>query len=110
MSVILTNGQSFEQIAADFTLSPEYAPAIAIQNNYEGQSITGKRFRIEIPDNWMKPEYAGKTITLPGFSTGIPVNQTTGGSQIITGVPNWVVYGVGGLLAVFLLMPKRKRR
>lgn len=68
MSVIITNGQSWEDIARDYTLSPEYAPAIAIQNNYEGQSITGKKFWVEIPDSWMKPEFSGKEIHLPEAS------------------------------------------
>ena len=82
MSVLLTNGQSWEQVAADFTLDPSYAPAIAIQNNMGDESITGKRFRIEIPNEWMKPAYAGKEISLP---------KAGGGNEIISGVPNWVL-------------------
>ena len=65
MAVIFTNGQSFDEIAALFTLSPAYGPGIAAHNNYEGQDISTGKFYVEIPDNWMKPEYAGKQITLP---------------------------------------------
>lgn len=102
MSVILTNGQSFDQIAAQFTLAPEYGVAIANHNNMEGQSITGKRFRIEIPDTWMKPEYAGKEITLPG--TGIAKPSVTD-QTIIPGLPNWALYAIGAG-ALFLLVTK----
>lgn len=104
MSVIITGGQSWEQIAADFTLSSAYGPALAIQNNMEDQPITGKRFRVEIPDSWMKPEYAGKSITLPGTGGGLPVasGQAPSGS-IIPGVPDWVVYGAGVLALMFLI-------
>jgi hypothetical protein len=94
MSVIITNGQSWDQIAADFTLSPDYGPAIAIQNNMQDQSITGKKFRIEIPDNWMKPDYAGKQISLPAPSSG---------ASIIPGVPNWAIMAAGVAL-VFLAL------
>ena len=83
MSVLYTNGQSWEKIAADFTLSPSYAPAIAIQNNMPDDSITGKRFRIEIPDTWMKPEYSGKEINLA--KAGMP------GAEIVSGIPNWML-------------------
>lgn len=72
MAVILTGGQSWEQIAADYTLSAAYAPAIAIQNNMEGVPITGVKYRIEIPDAWMKPEYAGKQINLMDVPPGAP--------------------------------------
>jgi hypothetical protein len=111
MSVIITNGQSWEQIAADFTLDAAYAPALAIQNNMEDQSITGKRFRIEIPDGWMKPEYSGKSITLPaaGALTPYAGGQLPGivSGTVIPGVPNWVLWTGGGLAVLLLLMPKR---
>lgn len=64
MSVILTGGQSFDELAAAFTLDPAYGVAIQNYNNMQGQDITGKKFRLEIPDTWMKPEYAGKQIDL----------------------------------------------
>ena len=89
MSVILTNGQSWEQLAAAYTLDPSYAPAIATQNNMPGESITGKRFRVEIPDTWMQPQFAGKQIDLTGVSSGLPM---------------WVWFAVAG--AVVLLESK----
>lgn len=64
MSVILTGGQSFDQIAAAYTLAPEYGVAIQNYNNMQGQDITGKKFRLEIPDTWMKPQYQGVQINL----------------------------------------------
>lgn len=106
MSVLITNGQSWEQIAADFTLAAEYAPAIANQNNMEGESITGKRFRIEIPDTWMKPEYAGKSITLPQAGGGlVPYGGGVAlpGTTIIPGVPNWALFAGLGLAVLFLV-------
>lgn len=115
MSVIITNGQSWDYIAKTFTLAEEYAPALANYNNMEGESITGKRFRIEIPDSWMKPEYSGKEITLPagGFSTtggtGSNYPVPMGSTSIIPGVPNMVLLGAIGLLAVLALMPAKKR-
>ena len=65
MAVFLTNGQSFDELAALFTLSPAYGSGIAEHNNYGGQDISMGKFWVEIPDNWVKPEYAGKQITLP---------------------------------------------
>ena len=102
MSVIITNGQSWEQVAADFTLAPEYAAALPIQMNMEGQSITGKRYRLEVPDTWMKPEYAGKSITLPGVGL-TPYGNAP--ASIVRGVPDWVLWGGLGL-AVLLLVSK----
>lgn len=64
MSVILTGGQTYDQIAATYTLDPAYGVAIQNYNNMQGQDITGKKFRLEIPDTWMKPEFAGKQIDL----------------------------------------------
>lgn len=64
MSVILTGGQSFDQIAAAYTLDPAYGVAIQNYNNMQGQDITGKKFRLEIPDTWMKPQFQGKQIDL----------------------------------------------
>lgn len=87
MSVILTGGQTFEQIAAAYTLAPEYGPGIANFNNMGGESITGKKFRIEIPDTWMKPEYAGKQIDLRGTGNGLAPMT-------------WIAIGVG----VYLLL------
>lgn len=84
MSVIISNGQSFDQIAAEYTLSPAYGPCIAAHNNMT-DDITGKRYWVEIPDGWMKPEYAGKKITLA--KTDSP------------GIPTWAIAGaVIGLL------------
>lgn len=94
MTTFYTGGQSFEDIARDFTLSPEYGPAIAIHNNYEGQSITGHKYYITVPDNWMKPEYSGKTITLPDIRNS--------GSELIAGVPNWALFA--GAAILFLTM------
>ena len=68
MSVILTNGQSFADIARDYTISPAYGPGIANYNNMPDEDIIGKKFRIEIPDTWMLPQYAGKQIDLRGAS------------------------------------------
>jgi hypothetical protein len=75
MSVILTKGQSWDQVADMLTLDPSYGPAIANQNNMTGESITGQNYRIEIPDTWMKPEYAGKQISLQqaGSLNSIPM-------------------------------------
>lgn len=69
MSVILTGGQSYDQIAATYTLDPSYGVAIQNYNNMQGQDITGKKFRLEIPDTWMLPQYQGKQIDLRGAST-----------------------------------------
>jgi len=66
MSVILTGGQTYDQIAAAYTLAPEYGVAIQNYNNMQGQDIAGKKFRLEIPDSWMKPGFAGKQIDLRG--------------------------------------------
>lgn len=71
MSIILTGGQSFDQIAAAYTLAPEYGVAIQNYNNMQGQDITGKKFRLEIPDTWMKPEFAGKQIDLMNTGGGM---------------------------------------
>lgn len=71
MSVILTGGQSFDQIAAAYTLDPAYGVAIQNYNNMQGQDITGKKFRLEIPDTWMKPQFQGKQIDLMNTSRGM---------------------------------------
>lgn len=71
MSVILTGGQSFDQIAAAYTLAPEYGVAIQNYNNMQGQDITGKKFRLEIPDTWMKPQFQGKQIDLMNTGRGM---------------------------------------
>lgn len=92
MSVIITGGQSFSDIAAAVTISPEYGPAIAMHNGMEGQDIIGRRFRLEIPDNWMQSELAGKTINMN-------VTQNKPG-----GMPGWLPYAVGGLVLAMLLM------
>lgn len=89
MSVILTGGQSFEQIAANYTLDPAYAPAIAIYNNMPDQNITGQKYRIEIPDTWMKPEYSGKQIDLMQ-------GQSFGGVSPLV----WGAIALGALLLV----------
>lgn len=70
MATVITNGQSFSDVAAMVTISPEYGPAIAAENNMPGQDISGKRYWVDIPDSWMKPEYAGKKITLPPKGKG----------------------------------------
>lgn len=90
MSVVITNGQSWAEIAEMLTLSKDYAPAIAAQSNMDGEDITGKRFRLEIPDNWMKPEYSGKTITLAKAAMASPSS-------------NWMIYIGVGLLAMIAL-------
>jgi len=99
MSVILTNGQSFDQIAATYTLAPEYGIAIQNYNNMEGQTITGMRFRIEIPDTWMKAEYAGKQINLATAGTGA---GSAPGQSIIPGIPNIAL--IGAALAALLFV------
>lgn len=84
MAIVLTGGQSWDELAAQYTLSPAYGPGIANYNNMTGQSITGKKFRIEIPDTWMKPAYAGKQIDL---------------MNVAPGIPTWVIMALGaGLL------------
>lgn len=98
MSVILTNGQSFDQIAATYTLAPEYGIAIQNYNNMESQTITGKRFRIEIPDTWMKPEYSGKQIDLAASGGGL----VNGPGGIIPGIPNWALLAGAGALLLFM--------
>ena len=93
MAVFLTNGQSFDELAALFTLSPAYGPGIAEHNNYGGQDISMGKFWVEIPDNWVKPEYQGKQVTLPkkpGFS----------GDEKIT--PMTTALLVGGLALLLL--------
>jgi len=74
MSVIITGGQSYSEIAARFTLDPAYGPAIQNYNNMQGQDITGKKFYLKIPDTWMKPEYAGKQIQLTSVSGGMAIS------------------------------------
>lgn len=94
MSVILTGGQSFDQIAAAYTLAPEYGVAIQNYNNMQGQDITGKKFYLNIPDTWMLPQYAGKQIDLTQTSAG-GVMSTNGPG----GVPAWVyLVGLGALV------------
>lgn len=83
MSVILTGGQSFDNIAEQFTLSSAYGPGIANYNNMPGEDITGKKFRIEIPDTWMKPEYAGKQISLMNTSANASVSPLVWGALAI---------------------------
>jgi hypothetical protein len=74
--IVITGGQSFADVGALLTIGGAgYGPAIAVQNNMDGQDITGKKFYLTIPDEWMAdPANAGKTITLPAAaaSSGIP--------------------------------------
>lgn len=95
MSVILTNGQSFSDIAAQYTLAVEYGPAIANYNNMTGEDIAGKKYRIEIPDTWMLPQYSGKQIDLRGTMT----NGTPGG---VMGVP-WFIWAGVAVAALMLV-------
>lgn len=63
--IVITGGQSFADIAEKLTISGEYGPAIAAHNKMADSDIVGKKFRLDIPDNWVKPEYVGKQVTMP---------------------------------------------
>lgn len=97
MSVILTGGQSWDKLATDYTLSAAYAPALANYNNMDGESITGKQFRVEIPDTWMLPAYAQKQIDLRNTGAGAPMSSGTvaGISPLV-----WGAIAIGALLLV----------
>lgn len=84
--IVITGGQSFDEIAKTLTLDAAYGPAIAAHNNMEGQDIGGKKFRLEIPDNWALTEYAGKTIKMPDAN---PIN--------------WMMWGGVAIIAVLLM-------
>lgn len=95
---VVTNGQSWLDLANQFTGDPVYELNIAAYNNMLDQSITGKRYRIEIPVSWLKTNIAnqagGGTVTLPVAS---------GSASIIPGVPNWALaVGVAAVLAIMI--------
>lgn len=69
-SVIYTGGQSFDELASRFTISPAYGPAIANYNNYTGQDIKDGKFYVKIPGNWLKPEFVEKIIDLRNEGQG----------------------------------------
>lgn len=88
---IITGGQSFEELAELLTLDASYAPALAAQSNMAGKSITGKKFYLTIPDEWVKDEFKGKTVKMP---------ETSGG-----GITPLVI--AAGVAAVFLLSGRK---
>jgi hypothetical protein len=78
--IVITGGQSFADVAKLLTIGGSaYGPAIAVQNNMDGQEIAGKKFYLTIPDEWMADtSNAGKTVTLPdviGSSSGFATNK-----------------------------------
>lgn len=87
-SVIYTNKHGFDELAARFTISPAYGPAIANFNNYGDQDITAGSFYVKIPENWMKPEFQNKTIDLRGENKN---------------AQSWMLYAGIALLAVALM-------
>lgn len=97
---VVTNGQSFAQVAEQYTIGgAAYGPAVANFNNMGEQDITGKRFRIEIPLSWVKVQAYG------GLTTGGTVVMPGAGAtakDIIPGVPNWLL-GVAVLATVLVL-------
>lgn len=97
VAVVVTNGQSFGDLAEKLTLAREYGPAIANFNNMAGQDITWQRFYIRIPTNWLKETYASATTVQmpPAIGTGATA------TSIIPGVPNWALaLGVAAALWV----------
>lgn len=66
--IVISSGQSFAELAEKLTISGEYGPAIAAHNNMVDSDIDGKKFRLDIPDNWVKPEYVGKQVTMPAVA------------------------------------------
>lgn len=96
VTVFVTNGQSFRELATQYTLSPEYAEGIANFNNMGVDDITGKRFRVEIPTSWLKTTgEAGGTVQLPPSGNAM--------KELVPGVPNFVTFGALGLLTVWAL-------
>ena len=69
--IVFTGGQSFDDVAEMVTLDRAYGIAVARDNNMAGEDITGRKFRLVIPDAWARVEFAGRTVTLPAVSGGI---------------------------------------
>lgn len=63
--IVFTGGQSFDDVAEMVTLDRAYGIAVARDNNMTGEDITGRKFRLVIPDAWARVEFAGKSVTLP---------------------------------------------
>jgi len=91
--VVVTNGQSWADLARQFTDYPEYELNIAAYNNMLDQSISGKRYRIEIPTGWLKA----------GVNTGGGVELPAGGGEIIKGIPNWALVAAAVASVVVLM-------
>ena len=92
--VVVTNGQSWADLANQFTPYPEYELNIAAYNNMLDQSITGKRYRIEIPVGWLR-----NSVNTSGGGIELPAS----GGEIIKGIPNWaLVAGAIAAVAVFM--------
>lgn len=69
--IVITGGQSFDELADMLTIDKAYGAAIAARNNMEGADISGKKFRLTIPDNWVLAEFIGKTVTMPEAGSSI---------------------------------------
>ena len=104
--VLDPEGDSLVTIAANWTLDPGYALAIANYNGMDpGQADPSYSLpageSVAVPLNWIKPAIAGAIANAPA---GALVVDIPGAGGVASGVPDWVLWGVVGVVAAAVLL------